>query len=873
MSLRRTTGRVLGSLAALAAGVLGIWIFWRSTIDTESLFPVRREGEQALFLALDRLEAARGVPGGSARLLKVHQTPRVNRAEGGMSLYAPPDGELLWRSVPIYENPELHVRFSLDPWDKPGTVREDNRCAFRIEARTPGKSVTLLDDHVLSCDVAEGVLGPPLQIELDAYQELVGQVIDIAFVTKWLSPALQPHTVAPLLPCWRHPVLRSRGRRVALGELSSVRRVVQEDLLASFSAAKVEPLQDVCVARRRLAFIAGVAVEEMPQPVNAKAVQVEPDFASGLNPSIPTGGSRPALVFSARGKVAFPLGNLPEGALLELYLGLKDHAEEPDHSLRPGGARFRVLIDGRVALDERLEAEVQGWQRREVDLSRWEGCDVQLDLEVTPDETPPRAFRVKEHQFLAGDLVWECECLAVQAAIGRPAVIVREEQHPRLSGEGRPNVLLIVSETLRADQLGCYEPTATWTPSLDRLAARGLLFERAVSASSWTQPSVASLLTGLDPVIHGVQSELNSFLADSLETLPEILQSHGVTTAAFVTNELLSADKNYNQGFETYVVPAYANARQTNELFTSWLAEHKDLQFFAYIHYFDPHGPYNAPGSLREKHVPIESRSRDHDTALQAVVEAMARSELGGVADDLEYLKGVYRGEVEYLDRQVGELMEQLSALGLREKTYVVFTADHGEEFGEHGWYGHGSALHAESVRVPLILAGPGVEPGRAGGVVETRSIFPTVLGWFGIEREAPARTSRLDLETARDDRGFAVASTRKAIADLKVLADPRSGTAGLKTLYSAEDPTWKLICEEVPGREVRLSPLALFQHVQDPGERQDVLAANPAVAEVLQRGLARWLEACREVALETHTGEMSPETRARLQALGYPGK
>src|SRR5262249_23674410 len=161
------------------------------------------------------------------------------------------------------------------------------------------------------------------------------------------------------------------------------------------------------------------------------------------------------------------------------------------------------------------------------------------------------------------------------------------------------------------------------TPELDALSKRGITYSRAYSASSWTVPSTASLLTGLDPVVHGAVDEKRYYLIDANTTLAEAAQALGVTTAAFVAHGLICPEKNFDQGCETFALRGYANARALNELFFRWLADHRDLQFLAYLHYWDPHDPCNAPGALERKYVPASLAKIDHDGAASQVNDVL----------------------------------------------------------------------------------------------------------------------------------------------------------------------------------------------------------------------------------------------------------
>jgi len=320
----------------------------------------------------------------------------------------------------------------------------------------------------------------------------------------------------------------------------------------------------------------------------------------------------------------------------------------------------------------------------------------------------------------------------------------------------RPNVILIVLDTLRADHLGCYGYFRDTSPNLDRLAKEGILFKDAHATAIATGPGFTSIITGLSPIHHRFYltpwniPNLIDF-DDEIPTIAELVQANleGVTTAAF--DNLINFSSHMDQfvrGFEYYINPtrdpgpvhASLLGGEVNKRLLPWLKEHRDEQFFLFVHYWDPHTPYNQPEEFRRvfEHKPgrlddLEVRKApagyDYVPGWGKVGELWEPSpEEGKPTIDL------YDGEIRYVDHLVGEVVHALDELGIAERTVIIVTSDHGEQLGQHGLYDH-RGLHEAVIHIPLIIWGPGViEGGKVvEGYVQQADIAPTVLSLFGV--------------------------------------------------------------------------------------------------------------------------------------------
>jgi len=263
----------------------------------------------------------------------------------------------------------------------------------------------------------------------------------------------------------------------------------------------------------------------------------------------------------------------------------------------------------------------------------------------------------------------------------------------------RPNILLITLDTTRADHIGAYGDRRARTPNLDRLAAGGVLFERAISAAPLTLPAHVSIFTGSYPFAHGVRNNGNFTLSDRVPTLTGALRAAGYRTAAFVSAFVLDRRYGLAAGFERYDdrVELERRGSETAAAASAWLAEtsHDPRPFFVWLHLYDPHDPYDPPPSFREA-----------------------------------FADRPYDGEIAYDDEAIGTLLERLQQLGVGQSTLVAVAGDHGESLGEHGEATHGLFVYESVVKIPMILSGAGRS--RAGrrvrALVRSIDLAPTLL-------------------------------------------------------------------------------------------------------------------------------------------------
>lgn len=423
-----------------------------------------------------------------------------------------------------------------------------------------------------------------------------------------------------------------------------------------------------------------------------------------------------------------------------------------------------------------------------------------------------------------------------------------------------PNILVYVVDTLRADALASYGNPVVETPVIDGLARRGAVYPEARSTSSWTRASVASLLTGLYPEAHGSQTRRDA-LSPDLTVLPELLSRRGYRTGAIVANPNLGSFYGFARGFDDFIElyerstagdvdseEPMATADVVTKRAIEWIDGTRE-PFFLFLLAIDPHDPYQPPPGF-------DRYGAGYRGTAEGTRQTFMRRDLSEA--DRARVRSLYWGEVAYTDNELGLLLGHLEARGLDDRTAVIFTSDHGEEFWEHGHFAHGHALFEESLRVPLIVRLPEVglpdmprdrtlDPRvRAEGV----DLFPTILELAGVD--VPAGTQGVSL--------FAPASEADDLAYASLRIDGRS----LRTLVR---PPWKLVQDAKRGRE------ALFHLEWDPGETRNLRARFPGVAAQLRQemgAIARRSAEHRIDAPQRSDADLPAHQRALLEELGY---
>ena len=426
-----------------------------------------------------------------------------------------------------------------------------------------------------------------------------------------------------------------------------------------------------------------------------------------------------------------------------------------------------------------------------------------------------------------------------------------------------PNLVWITIDTLRADRLGCYGYIRETSPRIDALAAESLLFERAWTPMATTLPSHLSALTATYPLEHGVLGNVSSgshgFLpSEGLRSLAEVLQENGYDTAGFVSATPLKTWSGIDRGFTHYDDPGEENMRsagETNDRVLAWLAARDDEPFFLWVHYFDPHAPYEAPAPF------ADAFGREGDT-LDAYLSERAFAEVSLTPRDVEVntreANDAYDGEVLYTDSEVGHLLDALAERGAMGRTAIVLNGDHGEGLGQHAWPRHGG-FWAEHLAIPLLIRAPGIAGRRVATPISLVDVFPTLLGQVtlpGAERFLSGATG-IDVLAAPPTERLLFSQTSKRLERF-----------GGEEAHALTGTRWKYVQSE-DGRQ------RLFDLQEDPFELNDVSAEHPDVVRNLAAELRAAIERFVTRAAELGPGgetSLAPELIEELRALGYLG-
>lgn len=347
------------------------------------------------------------------------------------------------------------------------------------------------------------------------------------------------------------------------------------------------------------------------------------------------------------------------------------------------------------------------------------------------------------------------------------------------------NILLISIDTLRADHLSCYGYHRKTTPNIDRLASEGTIYKQHYSTGVWTPPGHASMLTGLYVSEHGVYGERR--LSKNIPTIAEKLKENGYQTAGFVNNsqvgELVGLHKGHDLFVEVWKESPYKNsierilkgslrrvkdylgyedkgAKRTNSLFLDWISRiDRNKPFYCFLHYIEPHNPLNPPRNYKNKYLDKEIlRNVDMEK-----IKKVAHNPLICYVEDItlnnteiETLKALYDGEIEYTDSKVGEIIALLKENNLYDDTMIIVTSDHGEHFGEYGYWSHVASLYKEILHIPLVIKYPkGVEYiEEINDYTQLVDIFPTIMEIAGVS-EQEFQTSGINLTHNRDNSKF----------------------------------------------------------------------------------------------------------------------
>jgi arylsulfatase A-like enzyme len=607
---------------------------------------------------------------------------------------------------------------------------------------------------------------------------------------------------------------------------------------------------------------------------------------------------RQTLISKTPEVIQFPL-TLPDRPWLDLALGIVDD----------GPMTFQVKVRSAdqsaedVAVLSRTITTPHRWEPVQVDLSQYARQNVILSLSLAAQKVGTLGF-------------WGSPVIRNSGAIARPV----KSEKDAFSREIPQGVILIWADMLRWDHLDVYGYSRQTAPVLKQMAEEGTLFHDCLSQGPWTLLSTVSLLTSLYPTTHGVTDMYDHYLPASATTLAEVFHDAGYATLSFVSMHYAGGQYNLDQGFEELHEQDSApearknsgggTAREYVSRLLDWLEEHREVPFFVFLHTFEPKGkPYPPYDTLWAD----PSAKERHEKYIEKVGYFATREKIEKAGIDLDDLitvrKDLYDSMIRIVDTEIGRFFERLKELGLDEKTLVILMSDHGEEFFEHGEFGHGPWLsfpmYSEVTHVPLIVRWPGVIPEGAEvyETVRTIDLMPTILelchlpvpeavqGQSLLPLFAKARRTS-DESVAMSERN-ATLPTRQWRKEPAVCEEPASERqkrlrsekwkkASLKERelwrenylkngdYAIILDGWKLhVCEPLEGDP----EYELYDHRKDPLDEVNLADKHPEIVERLAEEFKAWKEKATAARLAPDSElekKLDSEDLKRLRSLGY---
>lgn len=525
---------------------------------------------------------------------------------------------------------------------------------------------------------------------------------------------------------------------------------------------------------------------------------------------------------------------------------------------------FRVTA-GSKELYSKTVMDADIWEDADVDLSSYGGQNLKLTFETNAD-----------HQ--GGVALWANPLLTIKAA------------------KNRPNVLIYMIDTLRADHTSLYGYARDTTPFLKKLGAQSLVFEDCQVQATWTKPSTASLLTSLYSYTHGIVQDHDT-IPKGATTLAEQLRAAGYVTAGVVGNPFAGSITGLQRGFdymsEWRVVQRHrtkedrsTDSEAVNKILFPWLERHRDEPFFVYAHTMDPHAPYRPPLGFEDKFAnPAETPEFDRtckrlEGAVRyggGIVVNRSRCTHNGINADrfIQRARDRYDGEILHNDWSLEQLVGKLKQLGILDNTLIVVVSDHGEEFWEHGWTAHGHSLYEELTHGVLLMWNPKLipTPRRITAPVQLIDVMPTVLDLASLK--IPDIVQGQSLAPFANGRPFQrrgpVLTSRFAHPQAKFTAaipENRIDTVALL------DANWKLIYRE-QAKQVGMNKVELYDRRTDRTEAENVATQHPQEVGRMMTEIGKWLDAQKQIRSLLGRGakaSIDQQTVEKLRSLGYLG-
>jgi len=387
---------------------------------------------------------------------------------------------------------------------------------------------------------------------------------------------------------------------------------------------------------------------------------------------------------------------------------------------------------------------------------------------------------------------------------------------------------MISIDTLRADKVGVYGSKADITPMIDNLGEHGVVFRNAYSTAPWTLPAHASMFTGVYPTTHKAIDD-KVFIDPKIPMLTELLKHAGYRTAGFVSHYYLSKDYGFDRGFDSFEMQLDEPAEAVTDKAIRWLKKYRKSSFFLFLHYFDPHTPYQPPIQFAKKHYPkglsiIPGSTKD-------VVSVIFNWPNKQAKDALKALEALYEAEIDYTDSAIAKLYKKLQYWRMDQNTIIILVADHGEEFMDHGLMEHGFTLYEEQLRVPFIMYYPkAFKPHQVQAKASLIDLMPTLLDMLHIP--IPKIVQGASLMPLINESG-----TPPAIEDRSLFGETtRQGPDRMCIIKNVDKFIYS---PEFALNNIKFGRM-LFDLKKDPHEKDDLIGKSPQLAADLEKKLVQ---------------------------------
>ena len=527
-----------------------------------------------------------------------------------------------------------------------------------------------------------------------------------------------------------------------------------------------------------------------------------------------------------------------------------------------GAASFRVVFESETGGGERelwsqvLDARGKPPGEQVVRLPGREGEIVSIGLAVG---SGPSSARFSWGRFVAPRVLGRSAHLEPLAPAPLSAADeTRADGLRQALASVKANVLLVILDAGRAQSFGAYGYARETSPNIDRIAREGVVFERVYTPAVYTLGAMSSVWTSQHPDRHHSEVSFSARLPKDRLTLAELLSAQGIHTGGFVANAVAGRLFGFDRGFVDFD-EVFARLGSAGSVFRQavppWLAKNRDRRFFAYVHFREPHFPYDPEPPFDTRFGP-DGPIAKADRRNEAFFKDASQGRRPFSEAEREHLVRLYDGNIAFADQEIGALRQALEAEGLWEKTVFIVAADHGEELFEHGWIGHNVHLFEPSVHVPLVVRFPkGTGPAgvRVSGLADLLDLAPTIADVFGVRGKGGSEKAF----QGRSLLPLAMGAPGKAVVLSRTVWDrPR---------YSLRDEQYKYFYDTRTGEE------RLVDLVADPGEAKDLAAERPLRVAYYRQALHHWtMELARRQHAAGEQAQISPDQCANLKSLGY---